>query len=145
MITPLDIENKKFSKRALNGYSTEEVDDFLDELTIAYEKLYKESSENKQMIDNLNNELNKYKQMESTLQNTLLMAQSAADEIKNEAKKQADTMVSEAEAAANNEIQRIESEVARKQKELEEIQLQFANFKQQMEALLISELELLKQ
>ena len=97
------------------------------------------------MIENLNNELNKYKQMESTLQNTLVMAQSAADEIKNEAKKQADTMVSEAEAAANNEIQRIESEVARKQKELEEIQVQFATFKQQMESLLISELELLKQ
>lgn len=144
MITPLDIENKKFSKRALNGYSTEEVDDFLDELTIAYEKLYKESAENKQMIDNLNNELNKYRQMESTLQNTLLMAQSAAEEIKNEAKKQADTMVSEAEAAANSEIQRIETEVAKKQKELEDIQLQFANFKQQMESLLISELELIK-
>ena len=144
MITPLDIENKQFSKRALNGYSTEEVDDFLDELTIAYEKLYKESAENKQMIDNLNNELNKYRQMESTLQNTLLMAQSAAEEIKNEAKKQADTMVSEAEAAANSEIQRIETEVAKKQKELEDIQLQFANFKQQMESLLISELELIK-
>ena len=37
MITPLDIENKKFSKRAINGYNTEEVDDFLDELTVDYE------------------------------------------------------------------------------------------------------------
>ena len=39
MITPLDIENKKFSKQMMNGYSVEEVDDFLDELTACYEKL----------------------------------------------------------------------------------------------------------
>ena len=31
MITPLEIENKKFSKQMMNGYSVEEVDDFLDE------------------------------------------------------------------------------------------------------------------
>ena len=38
MYTPLDIENKKFSKQMMNGYSVEEVDDFLDELTVDYEK-----------------------------------------------------------------------------------------------------------
>ena len=44
MITPLEIENKKFSKQMMNGYSVEEVDEFLDELTVCYEKLYKEKS-----------------------------------------------------------------------------------------------------
>ena len=38
MITPLDIENKRFAKQMVNGYSVEEVDDFLDELTIDYIK-----------------------------------------------------------------------------------------------------------
>lgn len=42
MITPLEIENKKFSKKTLNGYDPEEVDDFLDELTKDYESLYKQ-------------------------------------------------------------------------------------------------------
>ena len=54
MITPLEIENKKFSKQMMNGYSVEEVDDFLDELTACYEKLYKESSEHQEKIDELN-------------------------------------------------------------------------------------------
>ena len=40
MLTPLDIEKKKFSKK-INGYSVEEVDDFLDELTLEYERLYR--------------------------------------------------------------------------------------------------------
>ncbi len=45
MYTPLDIENKKFAKQMVNGYNVEEVDDFLDELTIDYEKIYKQSGE----------------------------------------------------------------------------------------------------
>ena len=36
MITPLDIENKKFSKQMMNGYNVEEVDDFLDDLTVDF-------------------------------------------------------------------------------------------------------------
>ena len=43
MITPLDIDNKKFAKQMVNGYNVEEVDDFLDELTIDYSKNYKEA------------------------------------------------------------------------------------------------------
>ena len=42
MITPLDIENKRFAKQMMNGYSVEEVDDFLDDLTADYSKNYKE-------------------------------------------------------------------------------------------------------
>ena len=45
MITPLDIDNKKFAKQMVNGYNVEEVDDFLDELTIDYSKNYKEVTE----------------------------------------------------------------------------------------------------
>ena len=56
MLTPLDIENKKFSKQMMNGYNVDEVDDFLDELTVDYEKMYKESTENKTKIDALEKE-----------------------------------------------------------------------------------------
>ena len=38
MITPLDIENKKFNKQMMNGYNVEEVDNFLDEVLEDYEK-----------------------------------------------------------------------------------------------------------
>ncbi|MCI8397252.1 MAG: DivIVA domain-containing protein [Clostridia bacterium] len=144
MITPLDIENKKFSKRALNGYSTEEVDDFLDELTIDYEKLYKEVGEYKQTVDKQNVELEKYKQMESTLQNTLLMAQNAAEEIKNVARQQADAILNEAQTAARDQLTSIDTNMEAKQRELEELQRRIDEYKSQAEALLISQLELLK-
>lgn len=144
MITPLDIENKKFSKRALNGYSTEEVDDFLDELTLDYEKIYKEATESKKTIERLNEEITKYRQMESTLQSTLLMAQTTAEEIKNGAKEQANSIVSEAQVSAQNEIAKIDAEVEAKRMQIAEMQKQFETFKANMEGLLVSHLELLK-
>lgn len=73
MLTPLDIENKKFSKQMMNGYSVEEVDDFLDELTVDYEKIYKEVAEAKNKIEDLQESMEKYKNIEGTLQNTLVM------------------------------------------------------------------------
>ena len=72
MLTPLEIENKKFSKQIMNGYSVEEVDDFLDTLTIDYEKLYKEVSELNSKLEDLESSVGHYKTIEGTLQNTLV-------------------------------------------------------------------------
>ena len=144
MLTPLDIENKKFSKQIMNGYSVEEVDDFLDDLTKDYEKLYKEVAESKNKLENMEESIEKYKTIEDTLQNTLVMAQTAADDVRNLAKKQADQIISEAEAEAKNTVLELEQEIALKRKEMEELQKQFDVYKAKMESLLISQLELLK-
>ena len=144
MITPLDIENKKFSKKTLNGYDPEEVDDFLDEVLSDYEKLYKENNEDKNTIDDLKGKLEHYNQIESTLQNTLLLAQSASEEVKDAARKQADQIVKEAEAKAREATNGVEQEIEDKKKELDYIKKQFDVYKAKMESLLISQLELIK-
>lgn len=144
MYTPLDIENKKFSKQMMNGYSVEEVDNFLDELTVDYEKLYKESNENKNKISELEANLAKYKNLESTLQNTLVMAQSAADDVKKVAQQQADQIIREAQGTARQQLTELEQQITIKNKELEDLQKQFDVYKAKMESLLISQLELLK-
>lgn len=144
MYTPLDIENKKFSKQMMNGYSVEEVDDFLDELTVDYEKIYKQSTESNTKIESLMQELEKYKNIESTLQNTLIMAQSTADEIKKVAKQDADQLIREAQGKAKEATMEIEKDIAIKTKELDDLQKQFDVYKAKMESLLISQLELLK-
>ena len=145
MYTPLDIENKKFSKQMMNGYSVEEVDNFLDELTLDYEKLYKESNENKSKISELEASLVKYKNLETTLQNTLVMAQSTADEIKKVAQQQADQIVRDAQGTAKQQAMELEQQITLKTKELEDLQKQFDVYKAKMESLLISQLELLKE
>ena len=144
MLTPLDIENKKFSKQMMNGYSVEEVDEFLDEMTADYEKLYRETAENKNKIEALQENIAKYKNIEGTLQNTLLMAQSAADEVRELAKKQAEQIINDAQSEAKKAVTEIEQEITLKTKELEDLQKQFDVYKAKMESLLISQLELLK-
>ena len=88
MITPLDIENKRFSKQVMNGYNVDEVDDFLDDLTVDYTKIYKEANDLRTKVDELNQSLDHYKQIESTLQNTLMMAQATAEDVKKVARQQ---------------------------------------------------------
>ena len=144
MITPLDIENKRFAKQMVNGYSVEEVDDFLDELTVEYSKNYKEVNELRAKVEELNNSLVQYKTIESTLQNTLVMAQTTAEEVKNVAKQKADQIVDEAKANAQKQVDELNNEILLKQKELEDIKKQFDIYKAKMESLLISQLELLK-
>ena len=144
MITPLDIENKKFSKQMMNGYSVEEVDDFLDDLTVDYSKNYKEITELRTKVEELNKSLQHYKTIEDTLQNTLLMAQSTAEDVKNVAKQQADQIINEAKGTAQKQANNLENEILSKKKELEDVKKQFDIYKAKMESLLISQLELLK-
>lgn len=144
MITPLDIDNKKFAKQMVNGYNVEEVDDFLDELTIDYSKNYKEVTELRAKVEELNNSLVQYKTIESTLQNTLVMAQSTAEEVKNVAKQKADQIIEEAKANAQKQVDELNNEIIQKQKELDDVKKQLDIYKAKMESLLISQLELIK-
>lgn len=144
MITPLDIENKKFSKQMMNGYSVDDVDEFLDELTLDYEKAYKENSELKNRIDELEASLAHYRTIEDTLQSTLVMAQNTAEDVKKVAKQQAEQIIKEAEGNARKSVEDLGQEILMKKKELEDIKKQFDVYKAKMEALLISQLELLK-
>lgn len=145
MITPLDIENKKFAKQVMNGYSVDEVDDFLDDLTVEYEKMFKENVDYKNEIVRLKEDMEHYKTIESTLQNTLVMAQTTAEEVKNVAKQQAEQIIAEAKLNAEKEVDYLTNEITLKQKELDDVQKQFDVYKAKMESLLISQLELLKE
>ena len=145
MITPLDIENKKFAKQMVNGYSVDEVDDFLDDLTVEYEKLFKENSEYKSQVEKLKEDMEHYKTIETTLQSTLVMAQTTAEEVKNVAREQAEQIVNEAKVNAQKEVDSLTNQITIKQKELDDVQKQFDVYKSKMESLLISQLEILKE
>ena len=144
MITPLELENKRFAKQKIGGYSVSEVDDFLDDLTVEYGKLYKENLELKANQETLNNDVGQYKNIENTLQNTLIMAQKTADEIQEVAKQKAEQIIKDAELTARSTVEEINTQILMKQKEIEGLKKQFEVYKAKMESLLISQLEMLK-
>lgn len=143
MLTPLDIENKRFS-RTIKGYNVEEVDDFLDELTVEYEKLYRENAEYRDQIEQSKKDLEHYRSVEHTLQNTLVIAQTTADDIKNMAQKQADQIIKDAQSEARRNVDELNKEEFEIKRRLEDLKRQFDVYKAKMEALLISQLELLQ-
>lgn len=134
----------KSSGRSLKGYNVSEVDDFLDELTVEYEKLYKENSELKTQIENNRKDLEHYRNVEHTLQNTLVMAQTTAEDIKKMAQGQADQIIQDAQLQARKQTEELSRQEFELRVKIEETKKKFDMYRAKMEALLISQLELLK-
>lgn len=145
MITPLDIENKTFSKQVVSGYNIEEVKEFMATILADYEKLYKENIEYKDKITVLNQGIQHYKSIEDTLQNALVVAQGTAETVKKNAKVEAENILKEAELNAIKSVDEINKQTVEKKLQLDDARKQFDVYKAKMEALLISQLELLKE
>ena len=145
MLTPLEIENKTFNKQVVNGYSTNEVHEFMASLLKDYEQLYKENIEYKDKIAMLNQGIQHYKSIEETLQNALIVAQGTAETVKQNAKAEADNILKQAEINANKSVDEIKKQIMEKEIQYGETKKQFDVYKAKMEALLISQLEILKE
>jgi cell division initiation protein len=145
MLTPLEIENKTFNKQMVNGYSVNEVHEFMTSLLADYEKLYKENIEYKDKIEVLNQGIQHYKSIEDTLQNALIVAQGTAETVKQNAKVEADNIVKQAEINATKAVDEIKKQKIETEMQYGETKKQFDVYKAKMESLLISQLELLKE
>lgn len=143
MLTPLDIENKRFG-RSIKGYNVDEVDEFLDELTVQYERLYKENAELKEQVEGSKKDLEHYRSVEHTLQNTLVMAQTTAEDIKKMAQQQADQIIAEANAKAKKNVEELDRQEFELRAKLEEKKKEYELFKSKMERFLLSQLDMLK-
>ena len=143
MLTPLDIENKRFG-RSIKGYNVDEVDEFLDELTVQYERLYKENAELKEQVEDSKKDLEHYRSVEHTLQNTLVMAQTTAEDIKKMAQQQADQIIAEANSKAKKSVEDLDRQEFELRAKLEEKKKEYELFKSKMERLLLSQLDMLK-
>jgi cell division initiation protein len=102
-ITPIDIQHKTF-KKALQGYDRAEVDQFLDDLIETLEDDAHHRAALQAEIADLKERISHFKAMEESLQNTLVLAQRTADEVKASAHKEADLIREQARLAAEREI-----------------------------------------
>ena len=100
MITPLDIQNKEFS-RAVRGYNQEEVDLFLDEIMADYDKLISENQELKRQLEETKGKVDSYKDTEGAVLKTLEAAKSLMNDISASAEKRASILVKNAELDAD--------------------------------------------
>ena len=143
MLTPLDIENKRFKKEVF-GYNQIEVEDFLSTVSAEYEKVFKDNAAALARIGMLTDAIKQYKSMEETLQNAMTIAQKSGDEIRTEAKEAAVRLVANAEEQAQNLIANARQKAAEISYKAEEIKMTSELFKKQTIELLNEQLGVLK-
>jgi cell division initiation protein len=144
MLTPLEIENRKF-KREVRGYSRIEVEEFMRVISENYELIYKENLANNDKINMLSNAIKQYKNMEETLQSAILVAQSTGDEVVQNARKSAENIIRDAENKAAQLLSDASREVTRVSYEYEEMRRSVEVFRTRIISLLTSQLDIVKE
>lgn len=122
-VTPLDIQQMVFRTK-LRGYDREEVNRFLEELAQTVESLNRDNAMLRERLAMTEQQVSELKRAETTLSNTLVAAQSLADDVKRSANRDAELIVKEAELKAGEVIRQARVELGETQRDLSQLQKQ---------------------
>lgn len=142
-LTPLDIKKQEF-KKVMRGYDPVEVDTFMDMMANEFEDLLKQQKESRDKIVELETQLKDYRQIEKTLQQTLLQAQEATGRTYESARREAELIVREAEGKAAKLVEQANSDLNRLNTELMNLKARRESLIGRLRVLLSSELDLIK-
>lgn len=143
-LTPLDIHNKEFSRR-IRGYDEDEVNEFLDQVIKDYESVIRENKELNNQLLSIQERLDHFVNIEESLSKTIIVAQEAADDLKNNSKKESQLIIKEAEKNADRIINEALSKSRKVAIETEELRKQASIYRTRFRTLLEAQLELLSQ
>src|SRR5512134_129423 len=116
-ITPLEVKRQQF-KKVMRGYDPVEVETFLDMLSNDMEDQLRATKELKDRILELETQLSDYKNMEKTLQQTLMQAQEASGKSIENSRKEADLIIRDAELKAQQIIDKARNDFSRIKEEI---------------------------
>lgn len=100
-LTPIEIHNKEFSTR-MRGFDQDEVNEFLEQIIRDYELLIRENKETKDDLELTNKELANYEEMQESLNKSIIVAQDAADRLKEETNNELEVIKLEADNYAQD-------------------------------------------
>ncbi|ASR46772.1 MULTISPECIES: DivIVA domain-containing protein [Paenibacillus] len=143
-LTPLDIHNKEFARR-LRGYDEDQVNEFLDQVIKDYEAVIRENKELSTELLNVQEKLDHFATIEDTLSKTIIVAQEAADEVRNNAKKESQLIVKEAEKNADRIVNEALAKSRKIALEVEELKKQASIYRARFRTLVEAQLDLLSQ
>jgi len=137
-ITPLDIQQQQFKGKLFGGLHPEEVDTFLQSVAQEMETLSRENTSLREQVQKMSAETESVAEREKDLRETLLAAQKITEEMKNNARKEAELIISEAELKADKIVADAENRVVRLTNEIQELRRQKAQFETSFRSLLDS-------
>ena len=140
MISPLEIQEKEFS-RSLKGFKEDEVNEFLDRITLDLERILEENRQLRAEKEQLTEELKKYKSSESAVLDTLETAKALMGDISASAEKRAQILLKNAEMEAQNMQREAKEAIERMNEESTALRGRVKSFRAKYRQLLEMELQ----
>ena len=141
-LTPLDIQQQQF-RSGLWGFDTKEVDAFLELIAGEFERLIRENNAVRDQLRQREAEVDGHRTREQTLKETMVTATRMADDIRDNAKKEADIIVARAEAQGEQIVQNAHSRLVRVLEDLDELRRQKAQLEASLRSVIDSHRKLL--
>lgn len=141
-ITPIDIQQQQF-KSGLFGYDKEGVDRFLELLAEEFERLNLENQQLREELVRTRESLDEMRQREATLKETLLTTQKVTDDLKANARKEVELLLTDAQLRAERLVRDAEDRRVQLIGEIQEVKRQKISFEASLRALVESHLKLL--
>jgi cell division initiation protein len=142
-ITPNEILQKRFSQ-GFRGYKPDEVGDFLRLVAAEFEELLRQNMFLQEKVKQLDEAIEEFREMESTLKNTLISSQRVGQEIKEEAERKGNLLMREGELEAERIIQRTRQRKERLEEETFQMLNQHKRFRAEFVALIETHGKMLK-
>jgi cell division initiation protein len=142
-ITPLDIQQKQFPMK-LRGFDVEEVYAFLEVIREEMEDLLRENANLKESIQRLDNQMKGYRDMETTLRETLVTAQQMVEDYKMNARKEAELVVREAELRSDTLLKEAQEKVIKIHEDIVDLKGIRRHFKEEVKRLVESHLRMIE-
>ena len=101
-LTPVEIRHIKPAKSFLGGYDRDAIDALLNEIAASFEDVWRERADLADKVEQLENDLVRYREIEGLLRTTLVSAEKAAVTLKEQARKEAELIVEEARSEARS-------------------------------------------
>lgn len=138
-LTPLDVRRYDFG-RALRGYNTEKVDQFKDQVAEELERLGRINSDLDTKARSFHEQLRAFRERDKALNEALVSAQQLRAELRDQAEREAQLIIKEAEAQGERLVEAARAEVRRMEAELDQLDRSRRTYLSQMRALLARQL-----
>lgn len=142
-ITPLDIQQQQFKGKMLGGLDPNDVDAFLQIVAAEMESLIRENTELKEQARKASLQMEELSQREVTLRDTMLAAQKVTEEMKANAQKEANLIVSEAELKGERIVAEAENRLLQLNNQIHEVKRLKLQFETNLKSLLEAHLKML--
>jgi cell division initiation protein len=142
-ITPLDIQQKQFGTK-FRGFDMEEVDSFLEIIREEMEELLRDNANLREEARRFEKQLKEYKNIETTLRDTLVKTQQMVEEYQSTAKRDAELRMKEAELEADRLVQDAQQKVVKIHEDITDLKGIRRHFKEEVKRLIESHMSMLE-